>query len=66
MTEEEARERAIALGALQPQGFMESCSANWIENTQDRRWADTDQARRRLQLWTQAILEGKDPKRTVG
>lgn len=66
MTEEEAREQAIGLGALEPQGFIESTSANWIENTQGLRWRDTPQAQKRLALWTQAILDGKNPKTSVG
>jgi hypothetical protein len=66
MTEDEARERAIALGALEPQGFFESICANWIGNVYKQRWADTPQARKRLKLWTQAVLEGRNPKKSVG
>ena len=66
MTEDEAREQAEKLGALQPQGFMESVMANWIENTQSKDWRDTAQAKNRLELWTQAILQGKNPKTSVG
>jgi hypothetical protein len=66
MTEDEAREQAIKLGALQPQGFWESMSANWIGNNDNRTWASTDRAQKRLELWTIAILEGRNPKRTVG
>jgi len=66
MTEDEAREQAKRLGALQPQGFMENVTANWIENTRDQRWCDTDRAQKRLELWTQEILAGRNPKKTVG
>ncbi len=66
MTETEARQRAIELGALEPQGFMENMRANWIENNRGQRWADTELAQQRLKLWTQAILDGKNPKHAVG
>ncbi len=63
MTEDEARDQAIRLGALQPQGFFETLSENFMGNTGGRRWQDTPLAQRRLKLWTEAILNGKDPKK---
>jgi hypothetical protein len=61
MTEDEAREEAIRLGALKPQGFFEGMSATWMGNTGGGRWEDTPLAQTRLKLWTEAILNGEDP-----
>lgn len=63
MTEDEARQEAIRLGALEPQGLLESTSANFMGNARGQRWEDTQLAQRRLELWTQALLNGKDPKK---
>jgi hypothetical protein len=66
MTDDEARAEAVRLGALQPRGFIENAAATWIENTQGRRWSDTAKAQERLELWTKAILAGKNPKTSTG
>lgn len=62
-TVDEAREAAIKLGALKPQGFFEFMSANLMGNTGGSRWEDTPLAQRRLKLWTEAILNGEDPRK---
>jgi hypothetical protein len=66
MNREEAEAEAIRLGALEPQGAFEIMQANWIENASTEKWRDKPKARQRLALWTEAVLAGRNPKRTVG
>jgi len=63
MTEEEARALAIQMGALKPQGFQENWAAG-VMSYNGRSFADTPLARSRLQAWTLAILEGRDPRQS--
>lgn len=66
MTEDEARAEAERLGALEPQGLIENATATWLGNTSGQKWRDTAKAQQRLQLWTEAILAGRNPKISVG
>jgi len=69
MTGEEAEGIAIAAGALKPQGFKEEIAANWNSYSNYQNWADTGQAQDRLKAWTEAILNGVNPRdlrRVVG
>jgi hypothetical protein len=66
VTEDEARAEAVRLGALEPQGFWESVMANWIENTSSQKWRDTAKAQQRGDLWTEAVLAGQNPRKTIG
>lgn len=54
----ECERQAIEEGALEPQGFKEGLSANWLQN-QGRRFADTPLARSRLQAWTEECMRRK-------
>lgn len=68
LTWEEARDKAIKAGALEPQGFAEGGKANW-EKSKDWsfKWANTPTAQNRLKACTNQILERGDyrlPPRT--
>lgn len=61
MTYEEARTKAIAAGALAPQGFKEGIAANLLSYYEGRSFATTPRAQSRLEAWTNAILNGAEP-----
>lgn len=64
MTYEEARASAIRNGALKPHGMKERMAAGILANQQGNIWAweQTARAQQRLAEWTQAVLEGVDPR----
>ena len=51
-------QKAIAAGALKPQGLKESMAAGVLEY-QGQSFANTALARARLEAWVQACLEGR-------
>jgi hypothetical protein len=53
---EECRQRAIAAGALEPQGFREGLSANWL-SYKGRSFAETPVAQARLQAWIEECVQ---------
>jgi hypothetical protein len=56
---EECRRRAIAAGALKPQGIAENMAAGVMAHQQGIAWASTAKAQYRLQVWIQDCLEGR-------
>jgi hypothetical protein len=61
MTYEEARARAVEMGALKPQGLKENMAAGVMAHN-GRSFAQTPLAQSRLEAWTQAIMRGEDPR----
>jgi hypothetical protein len=63
MTYEEAKQQAIAMGALKPQTLKEKMSAGWMANQGYRYYADTPYAQSKLEAWAQGIMRGEDPRK---
>jgi hypothetical protein len=61
MTVDEAMRAALEAGALKPQGFGEGVARNVIV-TNGGLWVETPRAQGRLRDWTNAILNGVDPR----
>jgi hypothetical protein len=62
MTYEEARQRAIDLGALKPQTLTERMAAG-VMASRGQWFSNTVRAQGRLEAWTRAVLQGQDPRR---
>lgn len=61
MAYDEAKQQAINMGALEPHGLKERMAAGLMAN--EGRWfSQTPLAQSRLEAWTQAILNGQDPR----
>ncbi|HKM62522.1 MAG TPA: hypothetical protein VJY39_08540 [Acidisphaera sp.] len=65
MSFEEARQRAIQLGALKPQGAAEKMAAGSIA-ANGGAFSQTARAQQRLALWMDALMIGEDPRHAVG
>ena len=64
MSFEEAKRRAIQLGALKPQGTAEKMAAGTIA-ANGGTFSQTAQAQQRLALWMDALMIGEDPRGAV-
>ena len=56
---EECRRKAIAAGALEPQGLAERMAAGVMAYKEGIMWANTGKAQYRLRVWIQDCLEGR-------